>query len=132
MFENLVIHNEWIRNIAGGILALWGLCDGVKYSIAARKIRDYKTSVGHSRKFIELAIGNDLYRVFYFIFIDQNVYLFIASILALLFMLDMLWAMYIYYPYQTYPRRIVKRAKRPNIFVYLHNAWLSNKVRKAL
>ena len=123
--------NIWV-SIAGYALVVLGHLDALKYHIEACKIKEVKSSFGHSRKFINLALGNDLYRLFYFTVIDQNLFLLIVSIFSLYFMLEMFWAMYIYYPYQTYPKRIRTTIKRPNIWLYIVNSLIPNKHRKRL
>lgn len=121
--------NETIRNLAGIGLCIWGYIDGVKYWFEARKIIEHRSSKGHSRKFINMAMGNDIYRLFYFFFIDRNFYVLFTSALALFFMLYMFWQLYKYYPYRM---RGCSNFKRPNLWIYFINSILSNKLRKRL
>jgi hypothetical protein len=118
-----------IKAIAGAILVVWGYLDAIKYHIEAVKIRKTKTTVGRSRWFINLALGNDIYRIYYFIFIDNNIYVLITALLATMFMLEMFWEIYKNYPYKM---RGCPNFKRPNIWVYFLNSLQSNKIRKRL
>jgi hypothetical protein len=118
-----------IREIAGMIIVIWGYLDGYKYHLEARKIREVKTARGHSRKFINIALGNDLTRFFYFIFIDKNVYVLLTTIIALVFMIEMWLEIYKYYPYRY---KHLKNFKRPNVVVYFINSLLPNSIRKKL
>lgn len=118
-----------IKSIAGVILCAWGYLDGVKYHLEAVKIREARSSKGHSRKFINLALGNDFYRLFYFFFVDRNYYVLMTSIIALFFMLEMFWQLYIYYPYKY---RNLKNFKRPTLFLYIINSLIPNSIRKKL
>jgi hypothetical protein len=130
MFSQLVVHNEWIRNIAGIVLTLLGFLDGYKYRLESLKIRECRTSEGHSRKFINIALSNDLFKLFYFVFIDQNIYVLVSTIFALICMVDMFWAIYLYYSYCTYPKRVT--IKRPNLYIYIINSLIFNKYRTKL
>jgi hypothetical protein len=123
---------EQLHNILGIILIITGILDGLKYHWSAQKIESVKTSKGHSRKFINVAILNDYIRLIYFIFIKQDIYLLLSSIFALICMFEMCWKIYIYYPYKTYPREIRNWVIRPNIFKYLVNSWIPNRTRKKL
>jgi len=125
----LIIHNQTIRNLAGLVLILWGYFDGIKYHFQAQAIRKTKLARGHSRKFINIALGNDKYRLFYFFFIDRNFYVLLTSIIALVFMIELWITQYKYYPYRM---RGCSNFKRPNIFIYLFNSLISNKIRKRL
>ena len=125
----LIIHNPIIKNLAGLILILWGYFDGVKYHFQSQSIKKIKLARGHSRKFINLALGNDKYRLFYFFFIDRNLYVLITSIIALIFMIELWYTQYLYYPYRM---RGCSNFKRPNILYYLLNSILPNRIRKRL
>ena len=117
------------KEITGFILIFWGYVDGLKYHFEACKIRDHQSSKGHSRKFINMAMGNDIYRLFYFFFVDRNYYVLITSAIALLFMFEMFWQQYKYYPYRM---RGCVNFKRPTILLYLINSILPNKLRRRL
>ena len=125
----LIIHSPVIRTLAGILLVIWGYGDAVKYHFQCQAIRQVHLAKGHSRKFINLAIGNDKYRLFYFFFIDRNFYLLLATLTALFFMLELWFTQYKYYPYRM---RGCPNFKRPNIFVYLINSMLPNKIRRRL
>ena len=124
-----IIENETIRNIAGFILVAWGYFDALKYHILGTKIKQLQSAKGQSRRFINFAIGNDLYRLFYFFFVDRNYYLLISSLVALYCMCYMFWEIYLWYPYR---RRGLLGFKRPNIVLYLINSLQTNSLRKRL
>ena len=113
---------EILSNILGGLLVITGVFDALKYSWQAKKIRAVKSSKGHSRNFINAAIANDLVRIVYLCF-HWDWYLMISSIVAMYCMIDMWYAMYIYYPYR---RRGLVNFKRPNFLVYFVNSLLPN------
>ena len=119
-----------IKNAAGIILVIWGYLDGYKYHLNASKIRQVKSSNGHSRKFINLALGNDFYKILYFLLIDPNYYMILVSALASVFMLELWWETYRYYPYHRYPKKCI--VKRPNIFLYIWNSLIPNRHRRHL
>lgn len=119
-----------IKDVAGLLLIAWGYLDGIKYWIEGNKIRRIHSSKGHSRNFINLALGNDVYRLFYFIFIDRNIYVLITTIIALVCMVYMFYQIYTYYPYRTYPRK--KIIARPSIIRYIWNSLLPNRIRRHL
>jgi hypothetical protein len=122
--------NEIIfTNIFGVILTVFGYLDGYKYFIEARKIVSVKTSHGHSRKFINIALANDVVRLGYFFVIDRNIYLIISAIVALVFMCYMFWQIYWWYPYRNRTRY---GFKRPNLGLYIVNSLLPNSIRKKL
>lgn len=125
----LLLTNEIVKNIAGAILIFWGYFDGVKYHLQAKAVRKAKSARGNSRMFTNLAIGNDVYRLFYFFFIDRNFYVLLTSIIALIFMLELWYVQYKFYPYKY---RGLSSFKRPNIILYIINSWLPNSIRKHL
>ena len=116
-------------DILGLLLILSGFFDGYKYHIEACAIRKVKTSKGHSRRFINWATGIDIYRLYYLTVKNPDIFLVLATILAILFMLEMWYTIYWFYPYR---RRYQPGFKRPNILIYLINSLLSNKVREKL
>jgi len=124
-----LIQNENIKFISGFILVLWGYFDGIKYYFQAQAIKKVKLAKGHSRKFINLALGNDKYRLFYFFFIDRNLYVLLTSIIALVFMLRLWYIQYLYYPYRM---RGCFNFKRPNLILYTINSLLPNRIRRKL
>jgi hypothetical protein len=113
----------------GILLIITGIFDSLKYTWAAKKIRNVGSSKGHSRNFINVAITNDLVRLLYFIFVDRDVYLILVSIIALYCMFDMFFAIYINYPYRM---RGCSNFKRPNILLYFINSILPNRIRRKL
>jgi hypothetical protein len=125
----LIIHNQTIRNLSGFALVLWGYVDAVKYRNQTKKIKQVKTAKGNSRNFINKAIGNDLFRLFYFFFIDRNLYILITSLLALICMVELFFVIYRFYPYRM---RGCPNFKRPNLWDYFVNSIISNQIRKRL
>ena len=128
----LTIHSPLIKALTGWGFVVWGYLDGVKYHFEAQKIREVQTSKGHSRKFINLALGNDGYRMFYFFFIDRNWYVLLTTVIALICMFEMYWAIYIYYPYKHYPQQKTISIKRPSLWAYFINSCIPNKRRPKL
>lgn len=117
-----------IKQIFGVLLVITGIFDAIKYSLQALKIQKKRSADTMSRKFVLMAIGNDLIKIVYSILI-QDVYIFISSILALACMFHLWWMVYLYYPYR---KRNQYGFKRPNIFKFTWNACIPNKVRKHL
>jgi hypothetical protein len=124
-----IIQDGTIKNLFGFILMIWGYIDAIKYRDQTCKIRQVNTARGNSRKFINKAIGNDLFRLFYFFFVDRNFYVLITSILALICMIELWFTIYWFYPYKC---RGLNGFKRPNIMLYFINSALPNRIRKRL
>ena len=118
-----------LKEILGIILIISGIFDSIKYIWNAQAIKKVGTARGHSRKFINTAVGNDLIKIVYLIFINPDIFLIITSILALGCMLYLWYIIYIFYPYKY---RNLKNWKRPNIFVYTINSLLPNNLRRRL
>lgn len=117
-----------IKQIFGVLLVITGIFDAIKYSLQALKIKKKKSADTMSRKFVLMAIGNDLIKIIYSMLI-MDIYIFLSSILALVCMFH-LWAMvYIYYPYR---KRNCPCFKRPNLLLFTWNACIPNKWRKHL
>jgi hypothetical protein len=116
-------------DLLGLLLVLSGFFDGYKYHIEACAIRKAKTAKGHSRRFINWATAIDVYRLYYLFHNNQDIFLILATVLAILFMLEMWYTIYLFYPYR---KRYQTGFKRPSILVYLVNSLLSNKVRERL
>jgi len=114
--------------IIGILLVITGIFDALKYSWQARKIRHVRSARGHSRNFINAAIINALVRILY-LCINWDLYLQISSIIAIVCMIDMWYAMYLYYPYR---KRGLNNFKRPSMITYIINSLLPNKLRKRL
>ncbi len=117
------------KELAGLILVFWGYFDAIKYYYQAQKINQIKSAKGNSRKFINMAISNDLYRLFYFYVFDRNYYVLATSFLALICMLYLWWTVYYFYPYKC---RGLYGFKRPSIFIYILNSILPNRLRRRL
>ena len=117
-----------IITIVGILLTITGIFDSVKYHWSAQKIYRVKTAKGQSRKFINCAIFNDLIRIIYAILI-KDIYIFLASILALIFMIEHWYMVYLFYPYR---QRGLLNFKRPNIVLYIINSLLLNSIKKRL
>jgi hypothetical protein len=116
------------KDIIGGILVLTSIFDAIKYYWAAQKIREIKTARGHSRKFLNAAIINDITKLTYGIIII-DVFIITSSILALITMFYNYWTVYIFY---TYRGRGLINFKRPNFLLYVVNSFLPNKLRRRL
>lgn len=123
------IFDNIFKEIAGILFIVWAYIDGFKYWIEGHKIATLKSAKGRSRKFILMALGNDLYRVLYFVFVTTDWYVLISTIIALIFMIYMFFMQYKWYPYRM---RGCENFHRPNIFLYTINALLPNRIRKRL
>lgn len=117
-----------IKQIFGILLVITGIFDAIKYSLQAWKIQKKKSADTMSRKFVLMAIGNDIIKIVYSILI-LDIYIFISSLLALVCMFHLWWMVYKWYPYR---RRNQWNFKRPNIFKFTLNAMIPNRVRKHL
>ena len=120
--------NILLKDIVGSILVVTSIFDAIKYTLQANKIRQTKNAKSQSRKFINFAIVNDIVKFSYgFIILDW--FIIISSVLAIICMLDLWYTTYMYYPYKM---RGCLNFKRPNIFIYLINSILPNRLRKRL
>lgn len=117
-----------VADALGVLLVITGIFDAYKYHWGAKAIRKVKTAKGHSRKFMNAAISNDATRILYLAF-RWDAFLMISSLLAIVCMLEMWWALYWFYPYR---RRKQKNFKRPGLVKYIINSLQSNKTRKRL
>jgi len=117
-----------IKDSLGVVLIFTGILDGWKYIWQAQGIKRVGTAKGHSRKFLNAAICNDLIKMLYAISI-KDIFIFSTSILALISMCYNYYIVYKYYPYRM---RGCSNFKRPNIFLFLLNSALPNKLRKRL
>lgn len=129
MIELKALEGLLANGAFGVLLIITGLFDSLKYSWQAKKIRSLQSAKGHSRKFINAALVNDLVRFLYFVCVNRDVYLMLVTVMALYCMLDMFWAIYIYYPYKM---RGMHNFKRPNIVLYTINSFLPNQIRRRL
>lgn len=114
---------KYLVNTLGVCFLITSIFDALKYGWSARKVRLVKSSKGHSRQFINVAILNDIVRLSYGVSI-HDWYIVISSALAMYFMLQLFIAIYEFYPYKA---RNLKNFKRPNIFVYLWNSIIPNR-----
>ncbi len=117
-------------------LDLWGIgllivrfFDGFKYHIESCSLRKVNVARGRSRRFINYAWGADAYMIFYLFAHKIDWYMVISFILALIFMTEYWWILYIKYPYKG---RGLLNFRRPNIFLYFINSIIPNKLRKRL
>lgn len=117
-----------IKDSLGVVLIFTGILDGWKYIWQAQGIKRVGTAKGHSRKFLNAAIGNDLIKMLYAISIKDG-FIFSTSVLALISMCYNYYIVYKFYPYRM---RGCSNFKRPNIFLFLLNSALPNKLRKRL
>ena len=113
-----------LHTILGVVMTISGIFDGIKYFWEAQAIIKIKSSRGHSRKFINVAIINDIVRIAYLISCPVlDWYLFISALVAIICMFYMYIQVYWYYPYI---------GKRANIFAYIWNSILPNNIRPQL
>jgi len=117
-----------LTNSLGTLFLVTSIFDAIKYKLNANKVRIVGTAKGHSRQFINIAILNDLVRTAYGVSI-LDWYIIISSVLALIFMLDLWYAIYLMYPYRN---RGLKNFHRPNILIYIWNSILPNMFRPHL
>lgn len=118
-----------LQEIFGFLLILTGILDALKYKIQAIRIRQEKTAEALSRRFINYAILNDIVKLGYGIII-RDTFIICTSVLALICMIYLFWTVYLYYNYETYPRR--RYIKRPSLWIYTINSILPNSKRKHL
>lgn len=110
------------------LVLITGFADAVKYRIETNKIKKNKSSKNVSRMFTVIAIVCDVILLVYVILIKDPT-LFIVRLMSLYFMIELFWAQYLHYPYRC---RGLDGFKRPNFWLFLWNACLSNKIRKRL
>lgn len=119
---------EVLKTVFGVLLIITGIFDAGKYSLQAWKIEKAQSAKVQSRKFVMMAIGNDLVKTAYSILI-MDAYIFISSILALACMLHLWAVVYQFYPYH---KRGLQHFKRPSLLVFTVNACIPNSLRKHL
>jgi hypothetical protein len=117
-----------LKTVIGILLVVTGIGDAIKYSIQAHKIAKIKSAKAMSRKFINLALLNDIIRLIYG-FILADLFIIICSILALVCMFHLFWMIYQYYPYRM---RGCINFKKPSIILYFINSMLPNRIRRKL
>lgn len=117
-----------LKDIIGSLLVITSIFDAIKYYWSAEKIKSVGTAKGHSRKFLNAAIINDIVKFMYgFVIID--IFIIASSILALLTMGYNFFIVYKYYPYRY---RGLMGFKKPSILYYILNSFLPNKIRRRL
>jgi hypothetical protein len=121
-------HLEVIKETFGILLIITGIFDAVKYSIQAFKIQKSQTAKTQSRKFVLMAIGNDIIKTIYSVLI-MDIYIFLSSILALFCMLHLWVVVYWFYPYK---QRGLVHFKRPSLWKFTMNACIPNHIRERL
>ena len=117
-----------IKQIFGIVFVITSYFDAIKYLWQSRAIRKVGTAKGQSRKFMNAAIFNDLAKLTYSICIN-DIFIFISSIIALATMLYCWYTIYKFYPYRY---RNLLNFKKPNIFIYLINSLVPNRMRRRL
>lgn len=116
------------KQVVGALLVFTSIFDALKYSLQSRRIWKAQSAKTMSRKFINFALSNDTVKLVYGIII-VDWYIISSSILALICMIDLWYAIYKWYPFRY---RGLVGFKRPNIFVYIINSILPNSLRKRL
>jgi len=119
---------DTIKEFFGIALIFTGLFDAGKYSLQAWKIQKVKSAKAQSRKFVLMAIGNDVIKTIYSIFI-LDIYIFLSSVIALFCMLHLWYVVYLYYPYK---HRGLQYFKRPSLLKFTINAMVPNNIREHL
>jgi len=117
-----------LKEILGYCLIIMSLFDAWKYIWQAQAIKRIKVAKGHSRKFINVAICNDIFKLSYGACIKDN-FIVLSSLCALITMAYNFYILYLYYPYRM---RGMINFRRPNILMYLTNSILPNRLRKRL
>ena len=125
---SFLIFGMTFKNVIGVLLIITGIFDAWKYTWQAKKIQSVGTAKGHSRKFINMAITNDLIRITYSILI-KDLYLVAINTIAMSCMINLWIIIYLYYPYR---RRGLINFKRPNLILYFWNSITPNSIRKRL
>jgi hypothetical protein len=120
--------NLVLKDFFGGLLILTSIFDGWKYVWNAKSIIKIGTAKGHSRKFINAAILNDIIKLGYGIVI-ADIFIICSSIYALGTMIFLFYTIYRYYPYRC---RGLDGFKKPNLFLYIINSITPNQIRKRL
>jgi len=118
---------DW-KDLLGWLFILTSVFDSIKYRWNAQKIRQVKSARGHSRKFINVAILNDLVRMAYALVIRDG-YILFSSVLALACMFELFVCIYLYYPYK---HRHQVGFKRPSLLYYFWNSLIPNRIAKKL
>jgi hypothetical protein len=118
----------------GYYMLITGFYDAYKYHWQSQAIKKVKLARGHSRKFILAALHNDHIKILYLFFSGLlysrfDWFLLSTGIIAVFYMTELFFTIYTLYPYRM---RGCQHFKRPNIFLYLLNSILPNRLRKHL
>ena len=112
----------------GVLLIFTGCFDAGKYSLQAFKLQRAGSAKAQSRKFVLMAIGNDLVKTVYgFLIVD--IYIILSSLLALFCMIHLWVVVYWLYPYKY---RGLYHFKRPSLWKFTINAMIPNQFRERL
>jgi hypothetical protein len=117
-----------LKETFGILLILTGCFDALKYSLQAFKIQKVQSARAQSRKFVLMAIGNDLIKTVYSVLI-LDIFIFVSSVLALGCMLHLWYVVYLFYPYKY---RGLSHFKRPSLWKFTINAMIPNRFRERL
>jgi len=120
--------NYTLKEIFGGLLIITSLFDAWKYIWQAKAIQKAGTAKGHSRKFINAAILNDIVKLCYGVII-LDLFIILSAFLALITMGYNYYTVYKFYPYRC---RGLDGFKRPNFLYYVINSLIPNRIRKRL
>lgn len=123
-----MVNSIFIKNIIGWGFVITAYFDAIKYYWMGKKIRDTGTAKSQSRKSINVAILNDIFRILYGIII-KDFFIISTSLFALICMCYCWWEIYWFYPYK---QRGLINFKKPNILLYFWNSITPNKIRKRL
>jgi len=132
----MILHPEllWLLTTVGIYLTITGFYDAYKYHWQSESIKKVKLAKGHSRKFMNAAINNDITRIIYlslfgYVYGKYDWYLLLSSLFAIIFMIECWRTIYIYYPYR---HRGLQNFKRPSLYVFVLNSLIPNKYRRKL
>jgi lipid-A-disaccharide synthase-like uncharacterized protein len=117
-----------LRGLIGFCLVITSIFDCWKYVWQAQSIKKVGTAKGHSRKFINVAILNDIIKLSYGIII-LDLFIMLSSVLALITMGYNFYIIYKHYPYK---KRGLINFKRPSMILYFVNSIVPNRIRKRL
>jgi hypothetical protein len=109
-------------------MVMGGFINGIRYFWSAQKIREVKTAKSHSRKSMNVGIGDDLIKFLYGL-VRLDLYIISSTITSLIFMIYKWFTIYRYYPYR---KRGLINFKRPSLLKYFINSLIPNKKRKRL
>lgn len=105
-----------------------GVVDAIKYRVETSKVKKTASSRDLSRKFTLMALICNIILILYCLLISEWTLL-IVRCMSLIFMCELFWTQYLYYPYKM---RKLMNFRKPNFFIFLWNALLPNRIRKRL